>query len=92
MESRPLILLDGEEKITNVNAAAAQMLDCEAEELRGVDLKELVPGDTLEIQDPSTASAVACSFQVPGADSRELSVMRLPLGSSSNPGSLLVIS
>ena len=92
MESRPLILLDGEEKITNVNAAAAQMLDCEAEELRGVDLKELVPGDTLEIQDPSTASAVACSFQVPGADSREFSVMRLPLGSSSNPGSLLVIS
>ena len=92
MESRPLILLDGDEKVTNVNASAAKILQCETDTLLGVALKQLVEGDKLEIQDPSTASAVACSFQVPGAGSRELSVMRLPLGSSSNPGSLLVIS
>jgi PAS domain S-box-containing protein len=92
MESRPLILLDGDEKVTNVNASAAKILQCEADALLGVALKQLVPGDKLEIQDPSTASAVACTFQIPGGDSLELTVIRLPLGSSSNPGSLLLIS
>jgi PAS domain S-box-containing protein len=92
LESRPLILLDGEEKVVNVNSAAAQMLQCEADQLLGMPLAQVVEGDLPVVQDPATASATTCSFQIPGAASRDLSVMRLSLGSPSNPGSLLVIS
>jgi PAS domain S-box-containing protein len=92
LESRPLILLDGEEKVVNVNSAAAQMLQCEADQLLGMPLAQVVEGDLPVVQDPATASATTCSFQIPGAASRDLSVMRLSLGSPSNPGSLLVLS
>jgi PAS domain S-box-containing protein len=92
MESKPLILLDGEGRVSNVNASALQILQCKSEDLLGIALDELIPGDELEVQDPSEASEVDCSFRIPGGGSRELSVMRLPLASSGNPGSLLVIS
>ncbi|MDF1537058.1 MAG: PAS domain S-box protein [bacterium] len=92
LESRPLILLDGEDKVANVNKPAAEMLRCDPDQLLGMPLVQIIGGAIPVIQDPAAASATVCTFQIPGAGSRQLSVLRLPLGSSRNPGSLLVLS
>jgi len=45
LESRPLLLLDAQDRIANLNTAAADLLECPSEKLLGIPLKELINGD-----------------------------------------------
>jgi len=92
LESRPLILLDAQDRISNINSAAIDLLDCSPEKLLGIPLKDLIDGDPPPLQETSSASSSPCIFNIPDGPPMNLSVIRLPLGKSSNPGSLLLLS
>ena len=92
LESRPLLLLDAENKVANLNGAALDLLDCAAEKLMGIPLTDLIHGDPPPVQETPTASSSPCIFNIPDSPPVNLSVIRLPLGKSTNPGSLLLLS
>jgi PAS domain S-box-containing protein len=92
LESRPLILLDNRNHITNLNSAAVDLLDCPSEKLMGMPLDDLIDGDPPPLQETSSASSSPCIFNIPDGPPKNLSVIRLPLGTSTNPGSLLLLS
>lgn len=92
LESRPLLLLDAQDRIANLNGAAVDLLSCPAEKLLGMPLKDLIDGDLPPLQETSSASSSPCIFNIPDGSPMNLSAIRLPLGSSTNPGSLLLLS
>ena len=92
MEGRPLLLVDDQDHITNVNSAAAEFLGSPADQLLGTSLKDLIAGDPPPVQDTSSAVSTPCTFTPPGAPPMDLSIIRLPLGSPDNSGSLLLLS
>ena len=92
LETRPLILLDAQDRIANVNSSAIDLLDCPSEKLLGIPLKDLIDGDPPPLQESSSASSSPCIFDIPQGPSINLSVIRLPLGSATNTGSLLLLS
>ena len=92
LETRPLILLDARNRIANLNSAAADLLECPSEKLLGISLEELIEGESPPLQETSSASALPCVFNIPGGPPMNLSVIRLPLGSSTGTGSLLLLS
>ena len=92
LETRPLILLDAQDRIANVNGAAIDLLDCPSEKLLGMHLEELIQGEPPPLQESSSASSSPCIFDIPLGPSINLSVIRLPLGSATNTGSLLLLS
>jgi PAS domain S-box-containing protein len=92
LESRPLVLLDTRDRIANLNKAAVDLLDCPSERLMGLALEDLVEGDLPPLQETSSASSSHCIFNIPDGPPMNLSVIRLPLGSSTNSGSLLLLS
>lgn len=92
LESRPLLLLDAQDRISNLNSAAVELLDCPSENLLGIPLADLIDGEPPPLQDTSSASASPCVFNIPDSPPVNLSVIRLPLGNISNTGSLLLLS
>ena len=92
LESRPLVLLDAQDRVANLNSAAADLLDCPSEKLLGMTLKDLIDGDPPPLQETSSASSSPCIFNIPTGPPLNLSVIRLSLGDSTNPGSLLLLS
>jgi len=92
LESRPLLLLDTQDRIANANGAAADLLDCPSEKLLGLSLKELIEGEPPPVQETSSAVSTPCVFNLPDNLQMNLSVMRLPLGTSTRSGSLLLLS
>lgn len=92
LESRPLILLDSGNRISNLNSAAVDLLDCPTDKLLGMPLSDLIDGDPPPLQETSSASPSPYIFNVPERPSMNLSVIRLSLGKSSNSGSLLLVS
>ena len=92
LESRPLLLLDAQDRISNLNSAAVELLDCPSENLLGIPLTDLIDGEPPPLQDTSSASASPCVFNIPDSPPVNLSVIRLPLGNISNTGSLLLLS
>ena len=92
LETRPLILLDAQDRIANVNSSAIDLLDCPSEKLLGMPLEALIQGEPPPLQESSSASSSPCIFDIPQGPSINLSVIRLPLGSATNTGSLLLLS
>jgi len=92
LETRPLILLDTRDRVSNLNSAAADLLQCPSEKLLGMSLVELIDGEPPPLQETSSASALPCVFNTPGGRSMNLSVIRLPLGSTTSTGSLLLLT
>ncbi len=92
LESRPLILFDAQDRVANVNAAAARLLDCPPDRLLGVPLADLIQEDLPPVQDATSAAPSACVLHVPEGPSMRLSVLRLTLGGPRYTGSLLLLS
>jgi PAS domain S-box-containing protein len=92
LESRPLVLLDTKDRIANLNSAAVDLLECSSEKLLGIHLVDLIDGDPPPLQETSSASSSPCIFNIPNGPPMNLSVIRLPLGNSTNQGSLLLLS
>jgi len=92
LETRPLLLLDAEDRVANLNSAAVELLDCPSEKLLGIPLEELIQGELPPLQESSSASSSPCIFNVPQGPPMNLSIIRLPLGSATNSGSLLLLS
>ena len=92
LESRPLLLLDAQDRVANTNSAAVDLLGCPSEKLLGMLLEDLIKGEAPPLQESSSASSSPCIFNIPHGPSINLSVIRLPLGSSTNTGSLLLLS
>lgn len=92
LESRPLLLLDAQDRIANLNSAAVELLDCPSEKLLGMSLKDLIEGEFPPLEETSSASSSPCIFNIPERSPMNLSVIRLPFGKSSDSGSLLLLS
>jgi len=92
IESRPLLLLDTQNRIANLNSAAVDLLDCSSEKLLGIPLGDLIDGDLPPLQDTSSAFPSPCLFHIPEGSPMNLSVIHLPLGQSGKSGSLLLLS
>ncbi len=92
LESRPLLLLDAQDRVANLNSAAVDLMDCPSEKIMGMSLEDLIEGAPPPLQETSSASSSPCIFNIPDGPPMNLSVIRLPLGNSTNPGSLLLLS